>query len=117
MAVPLPQKILFPLPVLSVVHAPCAFAAPASIPVPSLYKKLCADCHGANGEGVKDKYDDKLVGELSLDALARKIDRTMPEDKEHLCVGEEAKQVAALRLQGVLFAGSAGTRAIRPRRI
>jgi mono/diheme cytochrome c family protein len=93
MAVPSP-KALFPLPVLWL-FTTCAFAAPAEHPGAVLYKKLCADCHGANGEGVKDKYDDKLVGELSVDALARKIDRTMPEDKEHLCVGEEAKQVAA----------------------
>ncbi|MCB1276076.1 DUF1592 domain-containing protein [Prosthecobacter sp.] len=87
-------KALFPLSALWLI-ATCSFAAPAEHPGKPLYQKLCANCHGANGEGVKDKYDDKLVGELSVDALARKIDRTMPEDKEHLCVGEEAKQVAA----------------------
>lgn len=84
-------KILFPLLLLGL-HAPCVFAA--DHPGAALYKKLCLECHGAKGEGVKDKFDEQLIGELSVEALARKIDRTMPEDSEHLCVGEEAKQVA-----------------------
>lgn len=60
-----------------------------------IYEKLCIDCHGAKGEGVKDKADDPLVGSRDLKSLADRIDRTMPEDEEHLCVGEDAKQVAA----------------------
>lgn len=84
-------KILFPLLLLGL-HAPCVFAA--DHPGAALYQKLCLECHGAKGEGVKDKFDEQLIGELSVEALARKIDRTMPEDSEHLCVGEEAKQVA-----------------------
>src|SRR5690606_22350034 len=56
--------------------------------------QYCVECHGAKGEGVKDVYDEPLIGERSLDSLARRIDRTMPEGDEHLVVGEEAKTVA-----------------------
>lgn len=64
-------------------------------PGKAIYQRLCLDCHGENGEGVKDKADDPLVGSRSLESLADRIDRTMPEDEAHLCVGEDAKSVAA----------------------
>ena len=70
-------------------------AAPAEHPGAVIYKKLCLECHGDRGQGVDGKYDDALIGELSLEALARKIDKTMPEDNEGACVGEDARQVAA----------------------
>ncbi len=60
-----------------------------------IYAKLCAECHGENGEGVADEYDEPLTGDRSLKALAKRIDRTMPEDEEELCVGEDAEAVAA----------------------
>ena len=60
-----------------------------------IYKNLCIDCHGENGEGVRDKADEPLVGSRTLESLAQRIERTMPEDEEHLCVGEDAKTVAA----------------------
>jgi len=72
-----------------------ACASAAEHPGALIYKKLCQDCHGTKGQGVKDKFDDPLIGDLTVDALARKIDRTMPEDHEDQCVGEDAKQVAA----------------------
>ncbi|RFC46454.1 MAG: DUF1592/DUF1588/PA14 domain-containing protein/DUF1595/Cytochrome C oxidase, cbb3-type, subunit III [Verrucomicrobia bacterium] len=59
-----------------------------------IYRKLCAECHGAAGEGVDGKADDPLHGKLSLPALAAKIERTMPEDNVGACVGEEAQAVA-----------------------
>ncbi len=59
-----------------------------------IYEKLCVECHGANGEGVEDEYDEPLFGEKSLPALAKRIDRTMPEGAEHLCDGEDAVAVA-----------------------
>lgn len=55
-------------------------AAPAEHPGKPLYQKLCADCHGDRGQGVEDEYDEPLTGEKSVEALARQIDRTMPED-------------------------------------
>ncbi len=70
-------------------------AAAAPHPGAAIYQKLCLQCHGKNGEGVEGKYDEPLVGERNLEALTRKIEKTMPEDNEGACVGEDAKQVAA----------------------
>lgn len=60
-----------------------------------IYRKLCVDCHGARGQGVADKYDEPLHGNRSVEALAKRIARTMPDDNVGACVGEDAKQVAA----------------------
>ena len=60
-----------------------------------IYQKLCLECHGKDGQGVDGEYDDPLIGERTLEALARKIEKTMPEDNVGACVGEDAKQVAA----------------------
>ncbi len=60
-----------------------------------IYEKMCLECHGADGQGVDGKYDEPLVGNRTLEALARKIEKTMPEEKVGTCVGEDAKQVAA----------------------
>jgi len=61
----------------------------------AIYQKLCVECHGAKGEGVADKYDEALYGDRSLESLTRLIERTMPEEKPELCVGEDARAVAA----------------------
>jgi hypothetical protein len=60
-----------------------------------IYQKLCLECHGDRGQGVSGKYDEPLIGDRPLEALARKIDRTMPEENPDLCTGEDAKAVAA----------------------
>jgi hypothetical protein len=60
----------------------------------AIYQKMCLDCHGERGKGVKDKADDPLEGDRTLESLASRIERTMPEDEEHLCVGEDAHSVA-----------------------
>ncbi len=60
-----------------------------------IYRELCAECHGAKGEGVEDGYEEPLYGDKSIADLADLIDRTMPEDEEELCVGEDAEAVAA----------------------
>ncbi|MBK1827255.1 DUF1592 domain-containing protein [Haloferula rosea] len=60
-----------------------------------IYQKLCVECHGANGEGNDEEFVDPLYGEKSVEALARRIHRTMPEDEEHLCVDDDAAAVAA----------------------
>ena len=59
-----------------------------------IYRQLCAKCHGRNGEGVKDKYDDALRGDRSLEKLTRYIDKAMPDDDPGKCVGEDAAAVA-----------------------
>src|SRR5215212_4686579 len=61
----------------------------------AIYQKLCAACHGNRGQGVADKYDEPLHGNRTVDALAKRIARTMPEDNVGACVGEDARQVAA----------------------
>src|SRR5687768_2488639 len=53
---------------------------PPSHPGAAVYTKVCADCHGQQGEGVKDEYDEPLIGERSLAALTKRIARTMPDD-------------------------------------
>ena len=55
----------------------------------------CADCHGMDGQGEAGGFEKPLMGELSIEALAHQIERTMPEGSPEDCVGEEAKQVAA----------------------
>jgi mono/diheme cytochrome c family protein len=60
-----------------------------------IYDRLCSECHGDRGQGVQGKYDDPLTGNKPVEALARKIEKTMPEDHEDECVGEDAKAVAA----------------------
>ncbi len=72
--------------------APALHASDA--PGLKIYKNLCASCHGDDGQGVRNKYADPLVGDRSLASLTRYIDKQMPDDKPELCVGEDAKQVA-----------------------
>lgn len=60
-----------------------------------IYRKQCAACHGAKGEGATDGYAKALAGDRTLDDLAKVIEKTMPEDDPGACVGEEARQVAA----------------------
>ena len=71
-----------------------AVAVSANHPGAAIYKKRCAECHGPNGEGVDEEYDEPLYGDRSLKSLTRLIERTMPEDDAKACVGEDAKQVA-----------------------
>lgn len=60
-----------------------------------IYRKQCATCHGATGEGVKGKYDDALIGDKSPAQLSKIIAKTMPEDAPGTCVGPDADKVAA----------------------
>lgn len=92
MAAPSP-KTRFPLPVLWL-FTTCAIAAPADHPGKALYQKLCAECHGDRGQGVENEYDETLSGEKSLEALARQIDRTMPEDEPEKTTPEDSKLIA-----------------------
>lgn len=59
-----------------------------------IYRDMCASCHGDKGQGVADKYDDPLYGERSLTALAKYIDKNMPEDKEDTLDAEGSAMVA-----------------------
>lgn len=59
-----------------------------------VYKNQCASCHGDDGQGVRDKYAEPLVGDRSLVSLTRYIAKQMPDDKPGSCVGKDAEQVA-----------------------
>lgn len=72
-----------------------SLAADTMHPGAVIYEKMCVECHGKVGQGVDGKYDEPLTGDRSLEALTRKIEKTMPEDKEGTCVGQDAKAVAA----------------------
>lgn len=91
---------IFCLPGLAVaalcaVGMPCRALDLESHPGKAIYQKLCTECHGGDGMGSADFPDvDPLIGTRTLESLTGKIERTMPEDEAHLCVGEEAKQVA-----------------------
>ncbi len=61
----------------------------------AIYKQKCAACHGANGEGVEDEYDEPLRGDLSLPELTEVISDTMPEADPDQCTGPDAAAVAA----------------------
>lgn len=60
-----------------------------------IYRMQCAECHGANGEGVDGEYDEPLYGSRSISSLAKLITRTMPEEEPELCVGDDAAAVSA----------------------
>lgn len=60
----------------------------------AIYKAKCASCHGAQGEGVPDKYASALIGDRPVVDLAEVIDQTMPEEDPSQCTGEEARKVA-----------------------
>ena len=59
-----------------------------------IYSRLCAKCHGDQGEGVANEHDEPLVGDWSIEKLTRVIIRTMPDDEPKQCVGNNAKRVA-----------------------
>ena len=59
-----------------------------------IFARQCASCHGAKGEGVKDKYADPLIGDWSVSKLARYIAANMPEDKPDTLSSTEAEAVA-----------------------
>jgi cytochrome c553 len=60
-----------------------------------IYRQKCASCHGASGEGTDEHYPRPLIGERTVEGLARIIAKTMPEDAPGECVGEDADRVAA----------------------
>ena len=59
-----------------------------------IYSEHCASCHGDQGQGVDDEYDESLWGSKSVESLARYIHKSMPEDKEDTVVDDEAMAVA-----------------------
>jgi len=64
-----------------------------------VWREQCARCHGASGQGTPD-YPDAVAGDKSVEQLAALIAKTMPEDKDVKCTGDDAKAVAAFMFDG-----------------
>jgi len=60
----------------------------------AMYKKQCASCHGANGEGAK-AYPQPLIGGKSVAQLSALIAKTMPEDDPGSLKKDEADRISA----------------------
>jgi antitoxin component HigA of HigAB toxin-antitoxin module len=91
--------------------ASAAIAAPDGA---AIYRELCASCHGKNGEGVADEYDEPLYGKKSIMALAKYIDREMPEDEEEKCNAEQSQAVAEW-IHGAFYSPEARAKLNPPR--
>jgi cytochrome c553 len=59
-----------------------------------IYQRLCAKCHGKQGEGVKEHYPEPLRGQRPFEELVKIISDTMPEDDPGSCAGDDARKVA-----------------------
>ena len=74
---------------------PCLLASAWAAPDgAALYRKKCADCHGAKGEGVEGKYREAMYGDWALPKLTRYIQRNMPEDDPETLTTAEAEAVS-----------------------
>ena len=60
----------------------------------TVYRKTCTSCHGDQGQGVADAYEEPLVGDKTVGELTTLIAETMPEGESAKCVGEDADAVA-----------------------
>jgi len=60
----------------------------------TIYRQTCAKCHGASGEGVKDRDAKPLAGDRSIAELAAYIAKSMPEDKPGSCPPDDARLVS-----------------------
>ena len=96
------RNVLLPTPLQGALLLFCAalvpsFARPAFAEEQpdgkQIYLQQCASCHGAQGEGVTDKYDEALYGNRSLAELIDVIDETMPEEDADACTGADAEAV------------------------
>ena len=75
----------------------------------AIYTRLCADCHGAKGEGVAKKYDEPLFGERSVASLAKYIDKAMPDGEPEKSNAEESLAVAQY-IHGAFYSPEARAR-------
>jgi mono/diheme cytochrome c family protein len=88
------RPALFTAALLVALAASSLCAAPPRPPDGKrIFQKQCASCHGAKGEGVKDKYGDPLTGDWSVAKLSRYVQANMPEDKPESLSAPEAQAV------------------------
>src|SRR5262249_16893858 len=83
------------LAILLLALAPASYAAADGSTGEQLYRKRCASCHGATGEGTKEHYPRPLTGDRSVGGLTRVIAKTMPEDAPGTLTAGDAEKVAA----------------------
>jgi cytochrome c len=91
--------------------ASSAIAAPDGA---AIYREQCASCHGSNGEGVADEYDEALYGKKSVAALAKYIHREMPEEDPEKCEDADALAVAEW-MHGAFYSPEARAKLNPPR--
>lgn len=103
---------LYPIPLVLFSLALAAQALPES--GEAIYQRLCMDCHGKSGEGVAGKYDEAIYGEKSIEALAKYIDKNMPEDEPEKCSAEESQRVAEY-IHGAFYSPEARARVQAPK--
>src|SRR5438270_269768 len=78
----------------AVALAVSAGLAPAEVRTgEQIYRKQCASCHGANGEGAK-AFPRPLAGDKPLPALTKIIAKTMPEDDPGTLAAPDAETVS-----------------------
>ena len=86
------HRLLAVAVLLALSTAPCAAAdGPTG---EQIYRKGCASCHGANGEGTKEDYPHPLAGNRSVAQLTALIAKSMPKDEPGTCTGADAAKVA-----------------------
>ncbi|MEY2878073.1 MAG: hypothetical protein RLZZ15_453, partial [Verrucomicrobiota bacterium] len=79
----------------ALVGVSCSLAPTATVATGGhIYRQKCADCHGARGEGVADKYKEALAGDWPQPKLARYIAKNMPDDHPGTLSAAEAEAVA-----------------------
>lgn len=81
----------------------------------AVFKEQCASCHGLDGQGTRDKYNEPLAGDLSITELAKVIDETMPEGEPEKSTPEDSAAVAAFIHQA--FYSEVARERLRPARI
>lgn len=59
-----------------------------------IFKQQCIQCHGADGQGVKEFFPDPLIGDATIGEVAELISDTMPEEAPDACVAKDAVAVA-----------------------
>ena len=59
-----------------------------------IYETHCQRCHGKDGQGKPDEFDEPLSGDRSIKSLSRLIERTMPEDEPEAVLETDAAKVA-----------------------
>ncbi len=79
----------------------------------TIYRQMCAKCHGAKGEGAK-QYPQPLIGDKSLKQLAHVIDSTMPDGSPDLLNAVESERVAEY-MYGAFYSPDAQAKLNPPR--